>query len=377
LGIGLLFTLAGGATLAAWSRDARVELMLAAGACALGAWSVRRLRQIDPVVAAALAAIALWGLGQLAAGTTVYRHATLYSALRFTALAAFAVTARWLLSGARRERFLACTAWFGGAVAGTGVLAYYTSPGRVLWAFPAPYPDVWGVFLSRNHFAQFLELTLPVALWVAVRRRSAAFCLLAASMLAAGLASASRAGAALLIAETAAGLAVLRARVWPFPALALGLALAAGGGYLLDRLDQPDPYRGPIMRSAVDMIAARPWFGWGLGAFADAYPEFARFDAGRTVDHAHSDWLEWAAEGGLPFLALWAVLAARVARAAAASVWGLGVAAVFLHALVDYPFARMGVAAWVFVLAGALPAAAGTYREKTGPADPLNGRRRA
>lgn len=353
-GPGLLFALASAATLSAWTRDPLAELLLAAAASALGAWSVWRLCRIDSVAAGLMAAIALWGLIQLAAATTVYRHATLYWALRFEALAAMAVSSASLLTGARREPFLACSAWFGGAVAVTAVLAYYTSPGRVLWTIPAPYPDVWGVFLSRNQLAQFLELLLPVALWLAVRRRSVAFYLVAAAMLAAGVASASRAGALLLVAEAAAALALLRVRAWPWAVLALGLAVAGGGRHLLDRLDEPDLYRFPIMRSAVEMIAARPWLGWGLGAFADAYPAFAHFDAGRSVDHAHSDWLEWGAEGGLPFLALWMVLAVRIWRAAVASVWGLGIAAVFLHALLDYPFAKTGVAAWVFVLAGAL-----------------------
>ena len=41
-------------------------------------------------------------------------------------------------------------------------------------------------------------------------------------------------------------------------------------------------------------------------------------------------------------------------RPALRSIWGIGVPAVFLHALVDYPFARFGVAAWLFILVGAL-----------------------
>ncbi len=39
------------------------------------------------------------------------------------------------------------------------------------------------------------------------------------------------------------------------------------------------------------------------------------------------------------------------------SVWGIGILAVFLHALVDYPFVRFGLMAWNFALIGALSAA--------------------
>ncbi len=77
----------------------------------------------------------------------------------------------------------------------------------------------------------------------------------------------------------------------------------------------------------------------------------------RIVDHAHNDWLEWASEGGLPFAAVWAVLALATLRPAIRTVWGLGVPAIFLHAMVDYPFARFGLTAWIFILIGALGSA--------------------
>jgi len=111
----------------------------------------------------------------------------------------------------------------------------------------------------------------------------------------------------------------------------------------------------PTMRTDVSaMIADRPWQGFGLGSFGAVYPEYALFDSGAVVEHAHNDWLEWAAEGGLPFAGAWAVLAAFVFSPAIRSVWGLGVVAVFLHALVDFPLARFGISAWTFVLIGAL-----------------------
>ena len=52
--------------------------------------------------------------------------------------------------------------------------------------------------------------------------------------------------------------------------------------------------------------------GFGLGTFETVYPHFALFDIGLIVNHAHNDWLEWAAEGGVPLalallsLAVWA-----------------------------------------------------------------------
>jgi hypothetical protein len=58
-------------------------------------------------------------------------------------------------------------------------------------------------------------------------------------------------------------------------------------------------------------------------------------------------------------------------RPAIRSIWGLGVIAVGLHALVDYPFTRFGVCGWYFALLGMLAlwregeSAAGRRRQKS------------
>ena len=325
--------------------------------------SLRSRLRAPPVAVAALAGISLWGFAQLLAGATVYRWATLNAALFFLALAA-TVRAGYAAFESERARalFRSAFVWFGVAISILGVLCYFTSPGKILWIFPSPYPDNWGLFPSRNNFAQFLELCFPVALYqMASSRGTWRGALQAAAMLAAGLASASRAGAILLLVEALVALLLLRGKLQRsgavrFAAAAVAFTLLAGAGTLLNRLAEPDPlkYRREIFHSAERMIAAHPWRGYGLGTFSTVYPEFAEFDSGATVEHAHNDWLEWAAEGGLPFAALWLVLAIASLRPAVRTVWGLGVPALFLHALVDYPFARFGVAAWALLLCAAM-----------------------
>jgi O-antigen ligase len=362
--------LAAAATLAIGISEPFAEWAYEGGVFLLAGWTVmrtglRRELRCGPILAA-VAILALWGFGQLAAGSTVYRYATLSGWLRIAALAATALVASEVFRQAQaRDRMLRWFAWFGFGLGVASVVAYYTSPGRILWWFPSPYPDVWGPFLSRNNFAQFLELALPVSLWLGctlVRdRRGTHYLWMGAAMLAAGLASASRAGAVLLVLEAAAVFVLARPPAWRrlIPWFALGVtafAALAGGQVLVHRLEAPDPFRDrrEIFRSSLEMIAARPWTGYGLGTFATVYPEFARFDPGATVEHAHNDWLEWATEGGWPYAAAWMLLAVSVMRPALRSIWGIGVPAVFLHALVDYPFARLGITAWVFILAGAL-----------------------
>ena len=131
-----------------------------------------------------------------------------------------------------------------------------------------------------------------------------------------------------------------------------------GWRVLLDRFQQPDPFvhRREMLLSSLAMAKERPWLGFGLGTFEKAYPAYATFDIGLTVNHAHNDWAEWLAEGGLPFLLMLASVAAWAVRPAIRSLWGIGLLSVFLHALVDYPMQRLGLAAWIFVMLGALAA---------------------
>ncbi|MEP7354466.1 MAG: O-antigen ligase family protein [Acidobacteriota bacterium] len=281
--------------------------------------------------------------------------------------------------------------------------AYYTSPQQVLWVFPAPYPDMWGPFSSRNHFAQFLELILPITLWFALRPSANprlagelprwAFGTASAIILSAGAASASRAGVGLLVLETWVIWVLMRLSAIPGPhrpsptkltgrvntlsafywskkgigtatvvAATACLVVLAGGQNLIGRFLDPDPlaYRTQIFASALDLIRKHPLGGSGLGTFALAYTEFARFDAGRAVEHAHNDWLEFAATGGIGFALVWIAAGLTAARPAIHSIWAIGILAVCFHALVDDPFARTGVAGWVFMLAGVLMASSGS-----------------
>ena len=86
------------------------------------------------------------------------------------------------------------------------------------------------------------------------------------------------------------------------------------------------------------------------------YPAYAVFDNGYYVNHAHNDWAEWAAEGGLPFLLLLGAIATVSSLAAIRSGWGLGLVVVYVHALVDFPMQRTGLAIWVFVIGAMLAA---------------------
>jgi len=386
LGVGAigLFVLAGAASVTIFTSDPlvtwgyEVGIFLLAGYC-----SIRETLRADAssttIPGLAIAAISLWGFAQLAMGATVYRYATWEASLRTMAFGATAwVAAKTLRDSRLRWRFLSAFAWFGCALSLLSVVAYFTSRGRILWVFASAYPDVWGPFLSRNDFAGFMELSFPVALLLAMDRRAqdsgigtasiadevqARFPLwVPAWMLAAGLASGSRAGAILLLAEAGVvlGLISRRRAAAKFILWATLLVAVAGAGTLARRFAEKDPwrYRREMAASTLKLIADHPWRGYGLGTYPYVYPAYATFDIGAVVEHAHNQWLEWAAEGGIPLALVWLALAAGMSVRAVRSIWGIGILAAFLHALVDYPFVRCGLTAWDFTLMGALSTAA-------------------
>jgi O-antigen ligase len=327
------------------------------------------------------AGAAAWGLLQLALQTTVYRFDTWSAVLFWTSISVLgAVAIQALSAGEVRRPFLKALLYFAFAMSVLATTQYFTSQGKVFWLFPSGYPDALGPFVYRNNYAAFIELMLPLAVWEAVKERREALvhALMAGVMYASVIACASRAGSVLATAEIPVvlfmarrqGLVTFRglgAALVKIGALAVVFAAVVGWHGLIERFAQRDPYvhRREMLQSSLVMARERPWLGFGLGTYEEAYPAYALFDIGLTVNHAHNDWAEWLAEGGVPFLLLMASAAAWSLAPAIRSIWGIGLISVFLHALVDYPMQRLGLAAWVFVLLGALAAEERARRERT------------
>ncbi len=345
--------------------------ILDTGLFALGAmWALRLLARpyafrASPL-AAALAMAAAWPLVQLSAGATVYRFATWSAAPVWAAhLTVFLLALQLYGNAATRERFLDALLWFGAAIAAVSLVQLFTSGGRIFWLFPTPYKDlVLGPFVYRNNYAAFVELVIPLALLKALAqpRTALAWPAAAALMAASVAAGGSRAGTVLVVLETLAVLALdgrgrARHLVWKLAAATAVLLAIAGPGLLWSRFHQdPLGVRRELAASSLAMFRERPWLGFGIGAWPTAYPAYATFDLGVLANHAHCDWAEWAAEGGLPFLAATGALACAALFWSARRRWGIGVAAVFLHALVDYPLQKPALAALTFSLLGALAA---------------------
>ena len=319
-----------------------------------------------------LMAAAAWPLVQLAAGVTFSRGLTWMAALDWwTFTAVFLATVHLLSSRAAHNWFLRASVLGGALLAVIAVGQKYSSRGAVYWIFPSGFDDdVLGPFVNRNQFAAWIELLLPIALWLAAtaRRRRSIYGVAAAAMFSSVIASASRAGCALVLVETAAVLILLAhrnsrreaglfARATQFTGLAAGGILVMGYNGLLDRLAglHSEKLRIDALRASWQMLKDRPWMGSGLGTWPTAYPAYAGFDSGLVMNQAHNDWAQCAAEGGLPFLFLLILFAALLWKPALRSIYGVGIVAFLVHALLDYPMQqRPALAACFFAIAGAV-----------------------
>jgi len=147
--------------------------------------------------------------------------------------------------------------------------------------------------------------------------------------------------------------------------LATGLALGNGGVYVgqaPDLLFLQDTNHDDIADTRTALLT-----GFGLGTWSEVYPGFARFDDGLFANQAHNDWAQWAAEGGIPFFLIMLAVVAGALRPAFRSLWGLGLLAVFIHCLVDYPMQqRPALAAFFFALLGIV----NSYHRQASPGRP-------
>ena len=309
----------------------------------LGPMAVETLRPSDAWLWAAMGDAGISTPSMLSS----YPFETVRSVLQFAGYASlFVIVAnirydkakRWLLCG-----IVALGLWQ--ALNGTAqYLAARTSESET--AAPAH-----GSFVSRNHFAAFLEGAVGAGLALAGGGVLPA----AATMgLFAGIAlSYSRAGI-VLVALVLVVWALRRRKPW----LACGTALAVlgiGAGLygFSDRFAAlGDDLRVPVWRDSVTILDDSPLAGSGLGTFPYTFARTQMYLPRKTIEHAHNDYLEFGIELGLPATLLGLGFIAFAARRAYVSNFGcfLGAASILAHAAVDSPMHAPAVAALVAVL---------------------------
>lgn len=200
-----------------------------------------------------------------------------------------------------------------------GIAQLLAFDGKLYWLISLPDgAEPFASFVNRDHFAGFVELTVPLGLAILFNRahsrdKRALLVLFAVIPTVALLLSGSRGGivgfaVAILVVVILSPQAFIGRRKL-FGALSLGLlitglALWLGASSTIGRF-VPDSTTSitKAQRIAMDrdtwrIYLTHPWTGTGLGTLETVYPQFASFYDKRVVDHAHIDYLEFLAETG-------------------------------------------------------------------------------
>jgi O-antigen ligase len=311
----------------------------------LGCWVAGALEARWTLAFLPFVAILAIGCLQLAQNTSAYAFATHQDLIRWGGFLAVTFLAYQLFDTEDEiRRFRAIFLAFALIVAVVSTLQWFAGNGKIFWLFTSQEPASMGPFLNRDHYASFVALALPMALYEMVRQpqRRWIFAITSAALYASVIACASRAGFALTTAEIVISLVLVGFSsriVLAQIALILVFGSVVGWGFLFERLSYTDPYAGrrEIAHATVQMIKANPWHGYGLGTWTDVYPQFAEKDLGAFINAAHNDWLQWGAEGGIPMMIAMGLLLGGSVLILRKSPWALGVPIVFVHGLIDFP----------------------------------------
>jgi len=240
--------------------------------------------------------------------------------------AASALVIFFLAAQAFRERAdLSRLAWFfmilSFCVSLFAIAQHFTSNGKIYWLQSVAFGgEFFGPYPNRNHFAGFVELTMPVGLALiafrGVRRDLVPLASLLVIVPISAIALAgSRAGAisavfqvALLLLLAGGRRASHRGQVVALAAItlaALALISWVGTGTTLERFstlrvaDVSMGRRASMARGGLDIFFDHPLKGSGLGTLVDVYPRYETAYDARLVNHVHNDYIEALAETGI------------------------------------------------------------------------------
>jgi O-antigen ligase len=263
------------------------------------------------------------GLLQLLFRGTAYPFLTRTMLLK---LAAYFLVLFLTAQAFRARKELNKLAWFVVAfcfvVSLLAIIQHFTSGGEIFWLESLKIEgDPFGPYVNRNHFAGFVELTLPIGLALmafhGLRRDLIPLAILLTIVpVSALILSASRGGIIGFAAEV--GILVLLARsrnAWrgSRTTVAAMVALAAlaliawvGTGRAIEKFSGLDvrevssSRRVSMFRASANIFLHHPIMGCGLGTLVDVFPGYENAYDGRVVDHSHDDYIEGLAETGLP-----------------------------------------------------------------------------
>ncbi len=261
------------------------------------------------------------GILQLLFGATPYRYLTRLELLRFGAyLIIFFLSVQVFRERPDLKKLAWFLIFFCFGVSLFGIIQHFTSEGALYWLRPLKVGDPFGPFVNRNHFAGFVELTLPIGLAMLVFRgvqRDGYPLVGLLSIVPAGalILSGSRGGIVSFAFEIAVLWLLARGKqaserpqfvgIGIVALAALALVAWLGAGRAIERFstihigEVTVDRRVSMFRGAAHIFEDHPIMGVGLGALVAAYPRYETVYDGKLVDHVHDDYIEMLAETGL------------------------------------------------------------------------------
>ncbi len=343
---------------------------------------------------------------QLLTRRTSYRYATYSHAMTYMAYGILCFLTVQCLRRTRQVKLMATIfSAYGFVVAMFAVLQSVSSNGKVYWLRTPRFGGfIYGPYVNRNHYAGLMEMLVPIPLVLALSQNARGgrrgMALIAAAVMASTIfLSGSRGGMLAFTAEMCVLAAVLTYHrrgpgsvrlISGFLAVLIIMLLWLGGSSFIDRVATLDSnprheisaaLRLTIAADAVRMFSQRPVLGWGLGTFAEVYPQFQSVFPDATIDQAHNDYLQLLVEmGSVGFaIILWFIVS--MYRHAIAKIRGwdhdlngsvalaalLGCTGILVHSFVDFNLQIPSNAALFYVLAtvAAMPRCFGVLRRRS------------
>ena len=350
---------------------------------------------------------------------------SLFLAMAYVAV--FAVMANALRRKEQVKRVAQMLVLSGFIMAVLSIVHKLTRSDEIFWFHVPRYGgNVFGPFSNRNHFAAYMNMMFGLAFglaissqrlrevlawpdwrdkieWLSSRSGAGTSLTTFAAVIIGGavFSSLSRGGIlSLMVALAVTGaVAVWRWRSSPrvrTSILILGFLVAGAvvwmaGGQVFERMgslskivrNPMEDFRAVVTRDTLTLYGASPVVGCGFGAFRHAYPMVQRPSLAYRWLHAHNDWAQLLAEGGMVGAVLmllvvyaWVVWMRRAlpkCRVGSRLFTGgvlVGLGTIAMHSAVDYSLHKPANALLLAAMAGLACAAAGCRPEENRNASP-------
>jgi O-antigen ligase/Flp pilus assembly protein TadD len=284
----------------------------------------------------------------------------LYELSRFLVCCGCYVLSIQLLSdGKMFKRTVLILSFFGGLLALSSILQFIFTVDRILWLRHLPvHSSPFGPYVNRNHYAGLMEMLFPLALALACALRPSRqfgsrrekilgffddddfllfilLCFSAVLMALSVFMSLSRGGIfslclSLLFFVLVASRTVStgrKTRFVPITAILVCATVMAVSWFGWDKVESrfsqleteigaiSPASRHQILKNSLNMVTDFPLAGAGFGSFRNVFPKYHNLPLYGVLEHAHNDYLQLLAEGGIVGVILLLIFFAGLFRA--------------------------------------------------------------